>query len=510
MSRTLLINVAEPEERRAALLEDGRLSLLSIERSDERTLVGNVYKGRVSRVEPAIGAAFVDVGLDRAGFLHVDDAVPMSAGSRNGTGDGGDGDGDGASAPSDERRETTIDALLSRGDEIVVQVVRDPLAQKGATLTARLSFPGRTAVLLAGLDRSAVSRKIEDENVRKRLRDVLDQVELPPDCGAVARTAAERADDDEIADEVRVLVRRHEACMRRVESAVAPSVVHEETGFAARAVRELLVRAPDGAGGPMSVIADSAEAVRDAEQALAGATQDVEVRAHKLATPLFHSFGIEAEVRRLASPRVPLAGGASLVIQETEALWAIDVNSGRRRRGANLEETALETDLLAAEEAARQIRLRDLGGLIVVDFIDCREPEHRERVEQVFRRELAKDPARMRVASMSEFMISEITRRRTRTGAGRAGSVRCESCGGTGRVRTAASAALAALRDVRALMSDRRPERVEIVCAPDVADALDRREAVLEALERERGVPVDVTEDPSLGQGAFDVVAARS
>jgi len=501
MSRTLLINVAEPEERRAALLEDGRLSLLWIERSDDRTLVGNVYKGRVARVEPAIGAAFIDVGLDRSGFLHVDDAAPFEARARGDQAADADADA--------ERAAPLIDELLSRGDEVVVQVVRDPLAQKGATLTTRLSFPGRTAVLMPGLARSAVSRKIEDEQARDRLRGLLDAIDLPSGCGVVARTASERAADDEVVDEVRRLVRGYEACMSRAAAEAAPVLVHEETGFAARAVRELLVRAPDGANGPTSVIADSHEAVRDAAEALAGSACLTDVREHEGAVPLFHSFGIEAEVRRLASPQVPLPGGASLVIQETEALWAIDVNSGRRRRGANLEETALETDLLAAEEAARQIRLRDIGGLIVVDFIDCREPANRERVEEVLRRELAKDPARMRVAPMSEFMIAEITRRRTRAGPGRAGSARCGQCGGTGRVRTAASAALAALRDVRALIAERRPERVEIVCAPDVADALDRREAALDEVERERGVAVDVTEDMALGQGEFDVVAPR-
>jgi len=499
MSRTLLINVAEPEERRAALLEDGRLSLLWIERSDERTLVGNVYKGRIARVEPAIGAAFVDVGLDRAGFLHVDDAVPLSNGARDAS----------AAGPDDERRELSIDKLLSRGDEILVQVVRDPLAQKGATLTSRLSFPGRTAVLLPGLARSAVSRKIADETTRDRLRGLLDQVELPEGCGAVARTAAERAGDDDVVGDLRNLVRCHAACLERADRSDAPVLVHEETGFAARAVRELLVRAPDGANGPTRVVADSPRAARDAEEALAGSASETDVSEHKAAAPLFHSFGIEAEVRRLSSPRVSLPGGASLVIQETEALWAIDVNSGRRRRGANLEETALETDLLAAEEAARQIRLRDIGGLIVVDFIDCREPENRTKVEDVFRRELAKDPARLRMAPMSEFMIAEITRRRTRAGPGRAGSLRCESCGGTGRVRTAASAALAALRDLHALVAERKPDRVEIVCAPDVADALERREAVLDAIERDCGVAVDITEDPALGQGGFDVAAAR-
>jgi ribonuclease E len=497
MSRTLLINAAEPEERRAALLEDGRLSLLWIERSDERTLVGNVYKGRVVRVEPSIGAAFIDVGLERAGFLHVDDVVHYAPGDA------------GEDAHLDEDGRPSIDEMLASGNEIVVQVARDPIAHKGATLTARLSFPGRTVVLLPGLGRAAVSRKIEDEDERERLRELLDSAPLPEGCGAVARTAARRASDDEILGEVSELVGRVDAMNARIAEAAAPALVHEETGFAARAVRELLVRAPEGANGPVHVVADTPDAVGDARAALEGAEHPVEVREHGDDLPLFHSFGIEREVRQLASPRVPLPGGATLVIQETEALWAIDVNSGRRRRAANLEETALETDVLAAEEIARQIRLRDLAGLIVVDFIDCREPENRARVEEAFRAALAKDPARMRVAEMSEFMVAEITRRRTRTGPGRAGSSRCPCCGGSGRVRTPASAAIAAIRDARRLAVEQRPTRLEVVCAPAVADALEKRDRILDEIERRHGVAIDVVEDPGLGQDGFDVTARR-
>ena len=496
MSRTLLINAAEPEERRAALLEDGRLSLLWIERTDERTLVGNVYKGRVVRAERAIGAAFVEVGLERAGFLHVDDVVQQMP----------DDDDDDAGV---ERSDVRIDEVLKDGDEVIVQVARDPIAHKGATLTARLSFPGRTVVLLPGLGRVAVSRKIEDDEERRRLRDLVESAGLPEGCGVVVRTAALRASDEAILGEVEELVTRVRAMNHRIAETAVPALVHEETGFAARAIRELLVRAPEGARGPVVVVADTAAATEEAQAAIADAELSVEVREHRTEAPLFHTFGIETEVRQLASPRVSLPGGASLVIQETEALWAIDVNSGRRRRAANLEETALETDLLAAEEVARQIRLRDLAGLIVVDFIDCREPENREKVETAFRRALAKDPARMRVAAMSEFMVGEITRRRSRTGAGRAGSLRCPCCEGTGRVRTPAAAALAAVRDVRRLIADARPARVEVSCAPAVADQLERREESLNALEERHGVAIDVVEDPALGQDGFEVTAHR-
>ncbi len=496
MSRTLLINVADDEERRAALLENDRLSLLWVERTDDHSYVGNIYKGRVVRLEPSIGAAFVEVGLERAGFLHVADVRhPDTEGER----------GERGEPRTNGRREARIDEVLQRGQEIVVQVARDPIANKGATLTTYLSLPGRTLVLFPGLGRIAVSRKIEDEAVRDRLRTTLESFDLPPDVGVVARTASADAPDDELRTEMESVLADHAALREAVQRASAPALVHRAADFASRAVQELLVRSPDGAGGPTRVVADTPDSVDRARAAVVDAHERPSVELHDGPEPLFHAHGIESEVRHLASTRVALNGGASLVIQETEALWAIDVNSGKRRRGANLEATALETGLLAAAEVARQIRLRDLAGLIIVDFIDCREPENRAQVEAAVRQELARDPARMRVAAMSEFMVLEITRKRTRAGAGRAGSLRCPSCGGVGRVRSAASAGLAALRDARAALARGKPSRLEIVCSPSVADDLERREGDLAALEAAHGVEIDVVEEPGIGPDQFHV-----
>jgi ribonuclease E len=221
--------------------------------------------------------------------------------------------------------------------------------------------------------------------------------------------------------------------------------------------------------------------------------------------PLFHAFAIEREIRTLDDPRVSLPGGAGLVIHETEALWAIDVNSARMRDAESLEETALQVDLLAAVEAARQIRLRDLAGLIVVDFIDCMDPANRAKVEEKFRAELAKDPAKMRVAPLSEFMVAEITRRRVRSGPGHAGSTVCPSCRGRGRTRAPRSAGLAALRELRTVLANGAPHGAEIVCAPPVAADLQSRSAAIAALEERHGSFVRVVSDPLLSHDRYEV-----
>lgn len=523
MARTLLIDVRDRDERRAALLEDGRLSLYQVERDDDCSLVGNVYKGRVLRVEPAIDAAFVDVGLDRPGFLPSDDRslagdVPPPSGAVDGVIDGGradggaPGDGSGGEAapesapgPRPSAPRPPIAERVSVGDEIVVQVARDPVGRKGATLTTQIAYPGRTLVLIPRMGRRAVSRRITDPAERARIQAVIDAIQLPPgcdDCGFVARTAVADASPEEIASEAASLAATKLAVDRAMPDASAPAVLHREAEFVVRAVRELAVRAPEGSEGPLEIVVDPPEEAEQARVAL-GSAPGVVVRGHEGAAPLFHAAGAERAVRDLEEATVPLPGGASLVIHESEAMWTIDVNSGRMRDGGTLEETALQTDLLAAREAARQIRLRDLSGLVVVDFIDCREPANREKVEAAFRAELAKDPSRLRSAPMSEFMIVEITRRRMRSGPARTGSVRCPCCRGRGRVRTAASAALAALRDLRNLAAGRRGGVLEARCAGPVAESLLGRTEALARLREAADVRVVPVADAA--PGWFDV-----
>lgn len=535
MARLLLLNVRDAEENRAALLEDGKLSLLWVERAEDRSLVGNVYLGRVARVEPAIGAAFVDLGLDRPGFLPADDAGPAVDEPAPETSDvearpseapaPAASDGDAPPAVSDRgpapppvpvpgaagepppaawRTPVPIEDRFRSGDTVVVQVARDPIGRKGAALTTHLSFPGRTVVLLPDLTRRAVSRKIADPEVRARVQAVVDALPLPAGLGVVARTACADAPQEEVVAEAQRLRTLHDAVVANAASRTAPALLHAESDFVTRAVRELVIRAPEGAAGPVRVVVDDADATRVARAALGASVADVETETHAAEVPLFHAYGIEREVRLLEDPRVPLPGGASLVIHETEAMWTIDVNSGRLRSGATPEANALETDLIAAREAARQIRLRDLAGLIVIDFIDCREPENRAKVEETLRAELARDPSRMRAAPLSEFMVAEITRRRLRSGAARSGAAPCRVCRGRGRVLSATAVGLAALREMTAVLAEGAPRGVLVVCPPDVADDLERRRADVEALRRRHGVTVEVRASTSLEGDRFE------
>jgi Rne/Rng family ribonuclease len=493
VTRVLLLNLADDEERRAALVEDGRLSLLWAERADERSFVGNIYKGRVTHVERSIGAAFVDIGLERPGFLHGDDVAPF---------------GDESSVPAEPstpREPRPIESVLSVGQEIVVQVVRDVVLHKGPTLSGRVSIPGRLLVLLQGSARKAVSRRITDEAEHDRLAEIIAAVPGAEAFGVVARTAAVGATAEDLTRELRELLAEEATLRAAAQSRSAPALLREESDFVVRAVRELTARAPEGSSGPTRVIVDSEDGRRRAEASLVGASNAPVVELHAGPVPLFHAHGVERDVRALDDPRAPLPGGACLVIHETEALWAIDVNSGRMRDAASLEATALAVDLAAAAEVARQIRLRDLGGLIVVDFIDCVEPSNRAKVEEKLRAELLKDPARMRVAPLSEFMVAEITRRRVRSGPAHAGSQTCPSCRGRGRTRAPRSTGLAAIRDLRAFLAGGVHGVVEIACAPPVAAELESRVATLQTLEQETGTAIRVHVDPTMPHDRFEV-----
>jgi ribonuclease G len=496
--KELLVN-ATPPETRVALTEDGRAVEVLHERRGRQGLVGNVFLGRVHRVLPGMQAAFVSIGLDRDAFLYVEDASAHAADLD--FGDGGQMRGAPNGTAADRPR---IDDLVKEGQEIVVQVTKDPLGGKGPRITAGISLAGRTLVCLPGSREVGVSRRVPDEAERERLRLILEG--FGGDGGFIARTAALGKGADELAADRRYLADLAARIVRRRESSSPPALLHRELDLALRAVRDL-------AGDDCAAIRVDDEATHDRLKEFLDAVAPALARRlelHRGPEPLFEAFGIETEIENALKSRVGLASGGSLVIHQTEALVAIDVNTGRFVGKEGLEDTVFATNLEAVPEVARQIRLRDLGGLLVVDFIDMEDPEHRAKLFERFEAELARDRARTRVLQISEFGLIEITRQRSRGNLERLLTRACPVCSGSGRVKTDVTVALD-LR--RALLSPPHlfsaGETVRVRVRPAVAQLVAEDDPTLLAdAEEALGVRLELVPDEGVGAAGFEILGS--
>ena len=497
MRKELLVN-ATPPETRVAILEDGRTVEVFHERRSRQGLVGNVYLGRVHRVLPGMQAAFVSIGLERDAFLYVEDVLPRPVDLDS------DSEGDEDSIP-EASRETAdrprIDDLVKEGQEIVVQVTKDPLAGKGPRVTANMSLPGRTLVYLPGVREIGISRRITDEEERERLRQILES--LPGEGGLIARTAAQGSASAEFAAEHRYLTELAAKITRKADTTSSPALLHRELGLALRAVRDLVTSEF------ASIRVDDSETHARIAEFVAQVAPFLGYRLEldRNPEPLFERFGVEAEIENALKSRVPLASGGSIVIHQTEALVAIDINTGRYVGKEDLEETVFETNLEAIPEVARQIRLRDLGGLLVVDFIDMLDAAHRLEVFERFEAELAKDRARFRMLPVSEFGLIEITRQRSRGNLEKLLTRSCPDCGGSGRVKTDLTTALE-LR--RALLTPPvlfvSGETVRVRVRPGLAQFLAEEEPeLLEDVERELGIRVELVADETLPPAKYEI-----
>ena len=496
MRKELLVN-STPPETRVAILEDGRTVEVLHERRGRQGLVGNVYLGRVHRVLPGMQAAFVSIGLDRDAFLYVEDVLPRSPDPD------ADADEDGGSEQSGEALDRPrIDDLVKEGQEFVVQVTKDPLAGKGPRVTANLSLPGRTLVYLPGVREVGISRRITDEAERERLRGILEN--LPGEGGLIARTVAAGLSGADFLAEHRYLTDLSGKIARKAENASAPAIVHRELDLALRAVRDLVTE-------DFAAIRVDDEETHDRIAEFVGAAAPS--LSHRLeldrsTRTLFERFGVEAEIENALKSRVPLPSGGSIVIHQTEALVAIDINTGKYVGKEDLEQTVFETNLEAIPEVARQIRLRDLGGLLVVDFIDMLDPEHRREVSERFEKELGKDRARFRILPVSEFGLIEITRQRSRGNLEKLLTRSCPDCSGSGRVKTDLTAALELRRALLAPVLSVGGGTVRVRVRPGLAKFLSEEEpALLAEVERELGAKVEVAVDPTLPPGQFEIVA---
>ena len=476
---------ADPQEVRVAIVEGGKLSEAYIERRGRRSIVGNIYKGRVDAVLPGMEAAFVDIGLPKNGFLYVAEIVLPELDDR-------------------DRRSKRIQELIQSGQDVLVQVTKDPMGSKGARLTMDVSLAGRFMVLAPGGDGVGVSKKLEGPE-RDRLRDLLRKMKTHEDAGLIARTAAQGASLDELERDVRLLEKLWDVSRGHAQRAEAPALVYSEPDLSLQMVRD-------------DFRADVAELVIDDERQYHRILAYVRrtspelaerVKLYKGKRPLFQRYEIEQGIRSTLSRRVPLPSGGSLVFDYGEAFTVVDVNTGRfTGTTKKLEDTILKNNLEAAVEVVRQLRLRDIGGIIVVDFIDMASQKNRDAVLEVLQRELKKDRSKVYVVEISPLGLVEMTRKNVADGVREIMTCECPTCEGTGRVLSDESLAIDMLRNLRRVARESKSEAFRVELEDGVARALIGAGGTgLDELEHETGRAFDVVGRLDVPREHFEILA---
>ncbi len=519
MSKQILINAA-PWETRVAVLEDTTLVELHIERRRERGIAGNIYKGKVVRVLPGMQAAFLDIGLEKAAFLHVsdlappddlpapdevDDAVtdaePDAVEADTVVETDPDADADETPRPRPPRILRPIEERLTKGQELLVQVAKEPMGSKGARVTAHVSLPGRYLVYMPGTRHVGISRRIEDAAERDRLREAV-EAERPEEGGLIVRTACEGATKREIHDDVRFLTKLW-ARIQKTASKPAPALIHQDLDVVLRTVRDLFTSDVDR----LTVdAADDHDRVLDFVQALMPRLAQ-RVHPYQGTTPLFDQHGVETKIARALERRVWLKSGGYLIFDQTESLTTVDVNTGRYVGKKDQEETVLRTNLEAAKQVVQQLRVRNIGGIIVIDFIDMEQASNRKKVFDALQEAVRKDKARSNVLRISELGLVQMTRKRTRESLGQLLTSPCTHCDGLGRVRSVETLAYEALRRLQREASGATGTApIGLRVPPDVAGFLDAEQARWRpALEAQLGRPVTIEADTELPSGQVDV-----
>ncbi len=503
MGSELIIN-ATPQEIRVALLEEGMVVEVYIERKKDRSIMGNIYKGRATRVLPGMQAAFVDIGMDRAAFLYVTDAY-SSIREYHQMLDEGWEDQDSLEFESNSpylSEPLQIEDVVREGQELLVQVSRDPLGTKGTRITSHITLPGRYLVLMPTVNHVGVSRRIRDDVERRRLRDIVLEIR-PPSIGFIVRTASEGAREEELKNDMDLLTKIWENIQRKNETAAAPSLIHSDLNIVLRVIRDLMT-------------ADVKRVVTDSEDEYEQIIQFVEnymprmrctVDLYEDRTPIFDVFGIEMELDKALKRRVWLKSGGYIVIETTEALTAVDVNTGKFVGKRNLEDTILKTNLEAAKEIAYQLRLRNIGGIIIIDFIDMEKESNRELVYQTLESALGKDRAKSNISKISELGLVEMTRKRTRESLTQLLGEPCPTCEGLGYVKSKTTVCYDIYREIERVSSDLGGKTVMVDVNPEVAEMLCEEErAGIERLERALGKRIVVQGIPRFHQEEFEIV----
>lgn len=483
MTEEFLINFT-PQETRVALVQQGAVQELHVERTNGRGIVGNVYLGRVVRVLPGMQSAFVDVGIERTAFLHVADIWE----ERHGNGGSGQ----------------PIEKILSEGQNITVQVLKDPIGSKGARLSTQISLAGRLLVYLPQEKHIGISQRIGVEADRERLRGRIEAL-LPPDekGGYIVRTMAENARDEELQADIAYLRRLWAEIRNRTQNAAPPTLLHHDLTLAQRVLRDLVTRETT------RIVIDS----RENFQKLSAFAHEYVPQVAPLLDhytgerPLFDFYGVENEIQKALARRVDLKSGGYLIIDQTEAMTTIDVNTGGFVGARNFDDTIFKTNLEAALTIARQLRLRNLGGIIIVDFIDMESEEHRAAVLAEFNKALARDHTRVSVSGFTQLGLVEMTRKRTRESLAHVLCEACPTCGGRGEVKTAQTVCYEILRELLREARQFNAREYRILAGPAVIDMfLDEESQALAMLSDFIGKPVSLQAEPSYTQEQYDIV----
>ena len=498
-----IIISAEKLERRVALLENGRLEEYSVERNTSRNIVGSVYKGRVKNIEMGLKAMFVDIGFEKNAFLHFWDAIPAAL-------DSGIEEID---RPSKKQRKRItpkdIPSIYPVGSEVIVQVTKGPIGTKGPRVTTNLSFAGRFLVLMPFSDRSGISRKIEDPKERDRLRKILRQLEVPDGIGVIIRTVGEGARARYFVRDLRFLLDQWSKVEQRIREQPAPSRVFEEPDLVERTVRDFLTEEID------EVLCDDREAVDRMNEIVGQISRRSRgrIKFYDGAVPIFETYGVQKQVDDAFHRQVWLRCGGYIVIDETEALVAVDVNTGRNKGGRDVEKTILQTNLEAADEIARQLRLRNVGGLIIGDFIDMKSRKDQQMVYNLMKERLKRDKAKTHVLPISPLGLMEMTRQRAQESLSDTIYENCPYCGGRGVVKTSMSTSVELHRTLNTVMRKYQDSvhDIRVIVNPDILKRLkEEDEELLVELERRYAGRLMFRGDPAFHHEKFMVTDANT
>jgi ribonuclease G len=486
VSEEILIN-ATPSESRVALVDGGMLQEVWLERAGHYGYIGSIFKGLVSRVLPGLQAAFVDIGLERTAFLHVADMTRQDS-----------------SPGGVEPAPVAISSLLRAGQEVIVQVIKDPLGSKGARLTSNISIPSRFLVMLPGCNTVGVSARIEQEEERARLKQLVHTLRDESNGhGYIVRTNAEGVSGFALAADMAYLGKVWQSIQDRAAKAAAASCIFEDLSLPLRALRDLMHEKVE------RVRIDDAETLREALRFAQSFVPDWygRIESYTGDRPIFDSFGIEDEIEGALQRQVPLKSGGYLVFDQTEAMTTIDVNTGGFVGSRNLEETIYKTNLEATQAIARQLRLRNLGGIIIIDFIDMADPEHQRQVMRSFNRALERDHAKIKVSELSALGLVEMTRKRTTESLERRLCITCPVCSGRGSIKSTNTVCMEIFREIMRSGRQFEAQRLMVLASPAVvAQILDEQSATVAELEELVGKSIRFQTEEQYSQEQFDVV----